>query len=104
MYANASAKSNNGRKNNDLTEIIAQVLSEMKMEQGENFDPEKVNIVELERRTGISRVNCAGLKQLGLWTFHMPLEMQSRENASYRFYRHYKFSSLQRRHQFLPML
>lgn len=30
-------------KNNDLTEIITQVLNEMKMELGESFNIDKVN-------------------------------------------------------------
>ena len=37
MCANASVKITMGEKHNDLTEIIAQTLSEMKMEQGENL-------------------------------------------------------------------
>lgn len=52
-------------KNNDLTDIIAQILSEMKMEQGENFDLEKVNLAELERRTGISRAKLRRIKAAG---------------------------------------
>ena len=36
MYANASVEITMGEKYNDLTEIIAKTLSEMKMEQGEN--------------------------------------------------------------------
>ena len=35
-------------KNNDLTEIITQALNEMKMELGDNFDIDKVNLAELE--------------------------------------------------------
>lgn len=31
-------------KNNDLTEIITQVLNEMKMELGDSFDIDKVNL------------------------------------------------------------
>lgn len=45
---------NNG-KNNDLTEMITQMLNEMKEELGETFDPQKINLAELGRRTGISR-------------------------------------------------
>ena len=37
MCANASVEITMGEKHNDLTEIIAQTLSEMKMEQGENL-------------------------------------------------------------------
>lgn len=41
--------------NNDLTTIIAQTLNEMKTELGDRFDLDKINLAELERRTGISR-------------------------------------------------
>ncbi len=52
-------------KSNDLTEIITQVLNEMKTEQGENFDINKVNLAELERRTGISRAKLRRIKANG---------------------------------------
>ncbi len=52
-------------KSNDLTEIITQVLNEMKTEQGENFDIDKVNLAELERRTGISRAKLRRIKAHG---------------------------------------
>ena len=52
MYANASVEITMGEKHNDLTEIIAQTLNEMKMELGDKFDLEKVNLADLERRTG----------------------------------------------------
>ena len=51
-----------GEKNNDLTEIIAQALNEMKSDLGGKFDLEKVNLAELERRTGISRGKLRRLK------------------------------------------
>ena len=35
-------------KNNDLTEIIAQALNEMKSDLGDKFDLKKVNLAELE--------------------------------------------------------
>ncbi len=37
---------------NDLTVILTQALNEMKMELGDKFDLEKVNLADLERRTG----------------------------------------------------
>ena len=40
---------------NDLQSTITQVLQEMKVEAGEKFDIDKVNLAELGRRTGISR-------------------------------------------------
>ena len=51
-----------GEKNNDLTGIIAQALNEMKSDLGDKFDLEKVNLAELERRTGISRGKLRRLK------------------------------------------
>ena len=42
-------------KHNDLQEILTQALNELKNELGEKFDINKVNLAELERRTGITR-------------------------------------------------
>lgn len=52
-------------KNNDLTETIAQALNEIKSELGDKFDLEKVNLAELERRTGITRAKLRRLKDHG---------------------------------------
>ena len=52
-------------KNNDLTEIITQVLNEMKMELGDSFDIDKVNLAELERRTGITQAKLRRIKSNG---------------------------------------
>lgn len=71
MCANASVEITMGEKHNDLTEIIAQTLPEMKMEQGEKFDPGKVNLVELERRTGISRAKLRRIKKFKVACFAM---------------------------------
>ena len=60
MYANASVEITMGEKHNDLTEIIAHTLNEMKREKGE-----KVNLAELERRTGISRAKLRRIKKSG---------------------------------------
>lgn len=65
MYANASVKSTMDEKNNDLTEIITQTLNEMKIELGEKFDIEKVNLAELERRTGITRAKLRRIRATG---------------------------------------
>ena len=65
VYANASAKSTMGEKHNDLTEILTQALNELKSEQGSNFCLEKVNLAELERRTGITRGKLRRLKDNG---------------------------------------
>ena len=51
--------------NNDLNERIAQVLNEMKCELGDKFDLEKVNLAEMERRTGISRCKLRRIKKAG---------------------------------------
>ena len=49
---------------NDLcTEIISQAIDEMKAIQGDSFSLDKVNLAELERRTGISRARLRRLKQ-----------------------------------------
>ena len=43
--------------------IIAQAIEEMKAEQGELFSLERINLAELERRTGVSRGKLRRLKQ-----------------------------------------
>lgn len=50
---------------NGLAPIIAQAIEEMKAEQGKNFSLEKINLAELERRTGITRVKLRRLKKNG---------------------------------------
>ena len=52
-------------KRNDLTEIIAQVLNEIKSEQGASFSLEKINLAELSRRTGITRAKLRRIKDNG---------------------------------------
>ena len=52
---------NEGNRN-DLQEILTQALNEMKEESGEKFNINKVNLAELERRTGISRRKLRRLK------------------------------------------
>ena len=49
-------------KSNGLEDIIAQAIEEMKSEQGNNFSLDKINLAELERRTGISRAKLRRLK------------------------------------------
>jgi hypothetical protein len=71
MYANASVEITMGEKHNDLTEITAHALNEMKREMGEKFNPDKVNLAELERRTGISRAKLQKIKNPALLTFHI---------------------------------
>ena len=49
-------------KSNGLEDIISQAIEEMKSEQGNNFSLERINLAELERRTGISRAKLRRLK------------------------------------------
>ena len=50
------------KNDNDFKVSLTQALKDMKMEQGECFDFAKVNLSELERRTGISRAKLRRLK------------------------------------------
>ena len=50
---------------NDFKRTITQALDEMKKKQGDSFDTSKVNLAELERRTGISRAKLRRLKKDG---------------------------------------
>ena len=50
------------KTNNDFTEIIAQALDVMKRESGDSFSLDKINLAELERRTGIPRGKLRRLK------------------------------------------
>lgn len=52
-------------KHNDLTDILAQALEEMKREMGNSFDISKVNLAELGRRTGLSRSKLRRLQANG---------------------------------------
>lgn len=48
---------------NDLQEIITQAIEQIKKELGEKFDPGKINLAELERKTGITRSRLRHLKE-----------------------------------------
>lgn len=50
------------KNDNDSKVSLAQALQDMKTEQDESFDLEKVNLAELERRCGISRAKLRRLK------------------------------------------
>ena len=52
-------------KSNGLENIISQAIEEMKSEQGDHFSLEKINLAELERRTGISRAKLRRFKENG---------------------------------------
>lgn len=55
----------NENNSNDLQTIITQVIKEMKSEQGDKFDLYKINLAELERRTGLTRAQVRRLKKNG---------------------------------------
>ena len=46
---------NKETKSNDLQAILTHAIEQMKQEQGDKFDLDKINLAELGRRTGISR-------------------------------------------------
>lgn len=48
---------------NDPQEILTQAIEQMKVEQAEKFDLQKVNLAELERRTGITRAKLRRYKK-----------------------------------------
>ena len=50
---------------NDLQEILTHAIEQMKIEQAEKFDLQKINLAELERRTGITRAKLRRLKANG---------------------------------------
>ena len=55
----------NDNERNDLQITISHALHDMKAEVGESFDISKVNLAELERRTGITRKRLRKLKEDG---------------------------------------
>lgn len=55
----------NLKESNDLQLTITQALQEMEAEAGDSFEVEKINLAELERRTGISRAKLRKLKENG---------------------------------------
>ena len=52
----------NENSSNGLYFIITQAIEEMKSEQGNKFDLNKINLAELERRTGLTRAQLRRLK------------------------------------------
>ncbi len=50
---------------NDFKRTITQAIDEIKKEQGDSFDLSKINLAELERRTGVSRAKLRRLKRNG---------------------------------------
>ena len=61
---------------NSLAPIIAQVIEEMKAEQGKNFSLEQINLAELGRRTGLSRAKLSHLMDAETWmNAHKAMEL-----------------------------
>ena len=54
-----------GAKSNDLQEIITQAIEDIKHELGNKFDPDHINLAELERKTGLSRSKLRTLQNNG---------------------------------------
>ena len=52
-----------GKRIPRLTGLSLEVINEIKQEQGENFNLDKINLAELERRTGLSRSKLRHLKE-----------------------------------------
>lgn len=63
----------NENNSNDLQIIITQVIEEMKSEQGDKFDPNKINLAEMGRRIGLTRAQLRRIKQTDSLLFHTPL-------------------------------
>ena len=55
----------NKKESNDLQATISQAIQEMKKEAGDAFDLDRINLAELQRRTGISRKRLRNLKKNG---------------------------------------
>lgn len=55
----------NENNSNGLQSIITQAIEEMKSEQGDKFDLNKINLAELGRRTGLTRAQLRRLKKNG---------------------------------------
>ena len=53
----------NENNSNDLQTIITQVIEEMKSEQGDKFDINRINLAEMERRIGMTRSQLRRLKK-----------------------------------------
>ena len=48
-----------------MSPAVAKAIEQMMVEQGDKFSLEKVNLAELERRTGISRARLRRMKEHG---------------------------------------
>ena len=70
----------NENNSNDLQTIITQVIEEMKSEQGDKFDPSKINLAEMGRRTGLTRAQLRRIKANGFLV--VPHALTGRKAAS----------------------
>ena len=63
---------------NGFASSIAQAIEEMKGEQGDGFSLDRINLAELERRSGVSHGNCGGSSETD---FRICLAVQKAENT-----------------------
>ena len=65
---------------NGLASSIAQAIEEMKAEQGDGFSLDRINLAELERRSGVSRGKLRRLKRNGFQD--LPRSSKGRKHAA----------------------
>ena len=65
---------------NGFASSIAQAIEEMKAEQGDGFSLDRINLAELERRSGVSRRKLRRLKRNGFQD--LPRSSKGRKHAA----------------------
>ena len=65
---------------NGFASSIAQAIEEMKAEQGDGFSLDRINLAELERRSGVSRWKLRRLKRNGFQD--LPRSSKGRKHAA----------------------
>ena len=65
---------------NGFASSIAQAIEEMKAEQGDGFSLDRINLAELERRSGVSRGKLRRLKRNGFRD--LPRSSKGRKHAA----------------------
>ena len=65
---------------NGFASSIAQAIEEMKAEQGDGFSLDRINLAELERRSGVSRGKLRRLKRNGFQD--LPRSSEGRKHAA----------------------
>ena len=65
---------------NGFASSIAQAIEEMKVEQGDGFSLDRINLAELERRSGVSRGKLRRLKRNGFQ--NLPRSSKGRKHAA----------------------